>query len=156
MKLLPAERITPPACVAIPVPLPGMNELLRRISDDALAANTPFVTLLLMVLRSMPRLIGLTPAVTIPWRLAEMTLSRTIMVIGPDVLFAAIPLVLNWILLFSMVTRALPPTAGCIAMPAPVDGTLPFDVIVLFVTSSVALPVLGWNTMPVATPELFP
>src|SRR5262245_24975187 len=121
MTLLPNERMTPPAWVAMPVPLPVMTELLSRISDGALAANTPFVTLLLMVLRSIIMLIGLAPAVTIPWRLAEMTLSRTVMVIGPDALFAAMPLVLNWILLFSMVMWALLPAAfGWITMPPPV------------------------------------
>src|SRR5262245_547861 len=109
-----------------------------------------------MVLRSMPRLIGLAPAVTMPVRLAEMTLSRTIMVMAPDALFAAMPLVLNWILLFSMVTRALPFTAGWIAMPPPVEGTAPFDVIVLLVTSSVELPVLGAKRIPIAAPRLIP
>src|SRR5262245_21569265 len=119
--LLPKERITPP-CVAMPVPLPKIFELSRRMVDVALAANTPFVTLLLMVLRSTSMLIGLVPAVTMPVRLVEMTLSRTVMVIGPELLFAAIPLLLNWILLFSMMTRALPPGDGWIAMPPPVDG----------------------------------
>src|SRR5262245_17620744 len=45
-------------------------------------------------------------------------------------------------------------------MPPPVDGTIPFDVMLLFVTSSVELPVLGWNRIPVAglwtaIPEMF-
>src|SRR5262245_3631636 len=140
--------MAPPACVAMPVPLPVIFELSRRMVEAALAANTPFVTLLWMLLRSTITLMGLAPAVTIPWRLAEMTLSRTIMVIAPDALFAAMPLLLNWILLFSMVTRALPPTVGWIAMPPPVEGTRPFDVIVLLVTSRVELPVFGANRIP--------
>src|SRR5262245_54747066 len=115
----------------MPVPLPVMTELLRRMVDVALAANTPLVTLLLMVLRSTITLIGLAPAVTIPWRLAEMTLSRNVIVIAPDALFAAMPLLLNSILLFSMMTRALPPGLGWIAMPPPVEGCMPFDVIML-------------------------
>src|SRR5262245_42242 len=142
--------MTPPACVAIPVPLPKIFELSRRMVDVALAANTPFVTLLLMVLCSTITLMGLMPAVMIPVRLAEMTLSRTVIVIGPDVLFAAMPLVLNWTLLFSMVTRALPPTRGWTVMPPPVEGWMPLDVMVLLLTKSVELPVFGANRRPVA------
>src|SRR5262245_30605687 len=135
----------------MPVVLPVILELSRRMVDAAPAELIPATMFSLMVEPSTVMLMVLAPAATMPLvRLLEMTLLRTVIEIVPFALLAASPFELNWMLLFSIVTRALPPTWGWITMPPPLDGRTPFDVIELFLTSRTELPVLGSKLMPAA------
>ena len=123
-----------------------MTELKTRTSEPAPVARMPVSPLLAMLVRSIMRALALAPAVTMPkLRLPPMMVSRMVSVMAPAPLFNATPTAPFSILVSLTMPWALPPADGCTAIPPPVEGAIPFPVMVVLMTWRKEFGVVGAN-----------